>query len=90
MTHQESMSKKTPQPTNPPRERAFLVGVDLYKQKSFLALEDSLTELALLSDTSGLDVVGELTQKLDALITKLDSLTAQLKPPPVVAPAEKK
>ena len=59
------MSKKTSQPTNPPRERAFLVGVELYKQKSFLPLEDSLTELALLSDTSGLDVVGELTQKLD-------------------------
>src|SRR5215212_5686531 len=59
------MSKKNPQPTNLPRERAFLVGVDLYKQKSFLPLEDSLSELALLSDTSGLDVVGELTQKLD-------------------------
>ena len=59
------MSKKKPQPTIPPRERAFLVGVDLYQQKSFLPLEDSLTELALLADTSGLDVVGELTQKLD-------------------------
>ncbi|MGZ9225033.1 MAG: HflX GTPase family protein, partial [Anaerolineales bacterium] len=59
------MTKKNPQPTNLPRERVFLVGVDLYKQKSFLSLEDSLTELALLSDTSGLDVVGELTQKLD-------------------------
>lgn len=59
------MAKKLPQPTNLPRERAFLVGVDLYKQKSFLSLEDSLSELALLSDTSGLDVVGELTQKLD-------------------------
>ena len=59
------MTKKTPQPTNGPRERAFLVGVDLYQQKSFLPLEDSLTELALLSDTSGLEVVGELTQKLD-------------------------
>src|SRR5215203_6158114 len=59
------MSKKNPQPTNLPRERAFLVGVDLYKQKAFLPLEDSLSELALLSDTSGLDVVGELTQKLD-------------------------
>ena len=59
------MAKKTPQPTNAPRERAFLVGADLYKQKSFLSLEDSLAELALLSDTSGLDVVGELTQKLD-------------------------
>ena len=59
------MSKRTPQPTTPPRERAFLVGVDLFQQKTFLPLEDSLTELALLADTSGLDVVGELTQKLD-------------------------
>jgi GTP-binding protein HflX len=59
------MSKKIPQSTNGPRERAFLVGVELYKQKSFLSLQDSLTELALLSDTSGLDVVGDLTQKLD-------------------------
>lgn len=59
------MPKKLPQLTNGPRERAFLVGVELYKQKSFLSLQDSLTELALLSDTSGLDVVGELTQKLD-------------------------
>jgi len=30
-----------------------------------MPLEDSLTELALLSDTSGLEVAGELTQKLD-------------------------
>jgi GTP-binding protein HflX len=59
------MAKKNLQPTNLPRERAFLVGVDLYQQKSFLTLQDSLTELALLSDTSGLEVVGELTQKLD-------------------------
>ena len=59
------MPKKKSQPTNEPRERAFLVGVDLYQQKSFLSLADSLTELALLSDTSGLEVVGELTQKLD-------------------------
>jgi len=59
------MAKKNPQPTTPPRERAFLVGVELFKEKNFLTLEDSLTELALLSDTSGLDVVGELTQKLD-------------------------
>src|SRR5512146_1208173 len=59
------MPKKIPQPTNPPRERAFLVGVELYQQKSLRPLSDSLTALALLSDTSGLDVVGELTQKLD-------------------------
>ncbi len=59
------MSKKNPQPTYAPRERAFLVGVDVHQQKSFLPLNDSLAELALLSNTSGLDVVGELTQKLD-------------------------
>jgi len=59
------MAKKHPQPTIAPREKAFLVGVDLYQQKHLLPLEDSLTELALLADTSGLDVVGELTQKLD-------------------------
>src|SRR5829696_4121001 len=59
------MAKKNPQFTTPPRERAFLVGVDLFQQRSFLSLEDSLTELALLSNTSGLEVVSELTQKLD-------------------------
>jgi GTP-binding protein HflX len=58
------MAKKQPEPTLPPKERAFLVGVDLYKQPSMLTLDDSLTELALLSDTAGLEVVGELTQKL--------------------------
>ena len=59
------MAKRPPQPTTAPRERAFLVGVELFKQKTFLSLGDSLTELALLADTSGLEVVGELTQKLD-------------------------
>ncbi len=59
------MPKRTPQPTRPPRERAFLVGVEIYQQKSILSLADSLTELGLLADTAGLEVVGELTQKLD-------------------------
>ena len=59
------MAKKIPQSTTPPRERAFLVGVELFQQKTLLPLADSLTELTLLADTSGLDVVGELTQKLD-------------------------
>jgi len=59
------MSKKLPQPTIAPREKAFLVGVELFHQKTFLTLEDSLSELALLADTSGLDVAGEMTQKLD-------------------------
>ncbi len=59
------MSKRIPQPTTPPREKTFLVGVELYQQKTHLALADSLSELTLLADTAGLDVVGELTQKLD-------------------------
>ncbi|MGC8856487.1 MAG: GTPase HflX [Anaerolineae bacterium] len=59
------MSKKIPEPTRLPRERAFLVGVEIYSQKQILPLEDSLTELALLADTAGLEVVGQLTQKLD-------------------------
>lgn len=59
------MSKRIPQPTTAPREKTFLVGVELYQQKVHLALEDSLNELTLLADTAGLEVVGELTQKLD-------------------------
>jgi GTPase len=59
------MSKKSPQPTTPPRERAFLVGVEIHGQEKLLSLDDSLRELELLATTAGLDVVGELTQKLD-------------------------
>ena len=59
------MAKKNPQPTTPPRERAFLVGVEIRGKKQLLGLEDSLAELALLADTAGVDVVGELSQKLD-------------------------
>ncbi|MBN2387715.1 MAG: GTPase HflX [Anaerolineales bacterium] len=59
------MSKKKLLATTPPRERAFLVGVELHGREGLLTLDDSLTELALLCDTAGLDVVGETTQKLD-------------------------
>src|SRR5512143_3291106 len=59
------MAKKTPQSTTPPRERVFLVGVEVFGDDHLLTLEDSLTELALLSDTDGLEVVGEMTQKLN-------------------------
>jgi len=59
------MSKKTPEPTVSPRERAFLVGVEIFGQDHLLTLEDSLAELTLLADTAGLDVIGELTQKVD-------------------------
>ncbi|MFH1906295.1 MAG: GTPase HflX [Chloroflexota bacterium] len=59
------MAKKLPLPTTPPRERAYLVGVELYGQEHLLSLDDSLAELALLADTAGLEVAGELTQKLE-------------------------
>jgi GTPase len=60
------MSKKQPEPTRPPRQRAFLVGVEIKNHPGLLPLEDSLAELALLADTAGLDVVGETYQRLDA------------------------
>ncbi len=59
------MAKRFPQPTTPPRERAFLVGVEIRGAQTLLPLEDSLAELALLADTAGVDVIGELTQKLE-------------------------
>jgi len=59
------MAKRIPEPTTLPRERAFLVGVEIYQEKNLLSLDDSLAELALLVDTAGLEVVGEMTQKLD-------------------------
>lgn len=60
------MTKKQPEPTIRPRERAFLVGAEIYGQSQLLTLEDSLNELELLASTAGLQVVGQATQKLDA------------------------
>lgn len=54
---------RLPEPTSPPRERAFLVGVDLRQDDDLLSIEESLNELALLADTAGLDVVGQVTQR---------------------------
>jgi GTP-binding protein HflX len=59
------MPKKIPEYTSPPREKALLVGVDLRGQESLLSLDESLNELTLLADTAGLDVVGQVTQRLD-------------------------
>jgi GTP-binding protein HflX len=59
------MAKKEPELTQPPRQRAFMVGVDIRSEPSLLSLEDSLAELSLLADTDGLEVVGETTQKMD-------------------------
>ena len=59
------MAKKAPEPTLRPRERAFLVGVEIFRRDELLTLEDSLTELSLLAETGGVDVVGQATQKLN-------------------------
>jgi len=59
------MAKKIPEPTERPRERAFLVGIQIRDQDNLLSLDDSLAELGLLADTAGLDVVGQATQRLD-------------------------
>jgi len=60
------MTKKMPEPTARPVERAFLVGVEIRSEEQLLSLEDSLSELALLADTAGLDVVGQLSQRKSA------------------------
>jgi GTP-binding protein HflX len=59
------MPKKIPEPTSAPRERAFLVGVELRGKPALLSVEDSLAELALLADTAGLEVVGQAVQHLN-------------------------
>jgi GTP-binding protein HflX len=59
------MSKKIPEPTRRPREKTFMVGVEIRSQEDLLSLDESLAELSLLADTAGLSVVGQTTQKLD-------------------------
>lgn len=58
------MAKKNTEPTRMSKEKAFMVGVDIYNQENWLSLEDSLEELSLLASTAGLEVVGEATQSL--------------------------
>ncbi len=58
------MAKKNTELTKMSKERAFLVGVDIYNQENWLTLEDSLEELSLLASTAGLEVIGEATQSL--------------------------
>ena len=59
------MAKKIPESTLRPRERTFLVGVEIRGEEHLLTLHDSLTELALLADTAGLQVVGQSTQHME-------------------------
>lgn len=56
--------------TSPPRERAFLVGVELKRPKNgqpAFSVEDSLEELGALADTAGLEVEGGLYQRLESM-----------------------
>jgi GTPase len=59
------MAKKQPELTRPPRQRAYLVAVEIKGEPGILSLEDSLEELALLADTAGLDVIGQTYQRID-------------------------
>jgi GTP-binding protein HflX len=59
------MTKPNTLATTPPRQKAFLVGVDILSQPGLVPIEDSLEELAMLADTAGIEVVGELFQRLD-------------------------
>ena len=59
------MAKKQPESIGNSHERAFLVGVELQSDSSLLRVEDSLSELALLAETAGLEVVGYTTQRLE-------------------------
>jgi len=59
------MAKKGPESTVRPKERAFLVGVEIHNQNNLLTVNDSLKELELLAETAGGVVVGQATQKLD-------------------------
>jgi GTP-binding protein HflX len=59
------MPQKIPEPTLNPRERSFMVGVEIRSQEHLLTINESLAELSRLAETAGLEVVGQTTQKLD-------------------------
>lgn len=52
--------------TEAPQEKALLIGVSLFSDENLLPLEDSLEELSLLAETAGVEVVGSITQNLNA------------------------
>ena len=58
------MTRKTTELTTKTTEKALLVGVSILGEESLLTLTDSLGELELLAETAGLEVVGEITQKI--------------------------
>jgi len=65
MVKMNSMKPARTHATKPPKEKAFLIGIELRSEPGLIPLEDSIGELARLADTAGLEIVGETTQKLD-------------------------
>jgi GTP-binding protein HflX len=49
-----------------PKERTLLVGVEIRAEDNLLPLEESLAELTLLADTAGLNVIGDVQQRLSS------------------------
>ena len=56
--------------TSEQAERAYLVGIEVHKAASLFSVNDSLSELALLAKTAGLEVVGKTFQRLRTINTK--------------------
>jgi GTP-binding protein HflX len=61
---QRIAKKKTIQTENAP-EKALLVGIQIKRSAQLWKLKDSLEELALLADTAGAAVMGQITQQVD-------------------------
>lgn len=57
--------KKETFPTTLPKARALLVGVEIFGDENLLPMEESLAELFRLSETAGLNIVGETQQYLN-------------------------
>lgn len=58
---------KDPLPVTPPAENALLVGATLKSNKSGWSIESSMAELTQLANTAGVDVVGQVVQRLDKI-----------------------
>ena len=54
-------------PSQPPTERAFLVGVELKRPRNEFPIDDSLDELERLAETAGLQVVGSAVQHIERI-----------------------
>lgn len=49
------------------RKRALLIGVEVKQSRPLLNVEESMAELARLADTAGVQVVGEISQRVDRI-----------------------